>query len=63
MPADEHAHKSARVEAREYIYKGNVDEGTRISHELRRVNDILGIFLGRLRTVAREIIAHILQWR
>ena len=40
VPADEHAHKSARVEAHEYKEKGDVDEGTRILNELRSVSDI-----------------------
>lgn len=64
MPAHEHCHKSARVEAHEYIVKGDEDKGIRIPHELRRVSGtILVIFLGRLRTVTREIIALILQKR
>ena len=45
MLVDEHAHESARVQAHEYEEKGGVDEGMRISHELHKVNVILGIFM------------------
>jgi hypothetical protein len=45
MLVDEHTHESARVEAHENEEKGGVDEGMRISHELHKVNDILGILM------------------
>ena len=43
--ADEHGHESACIEAHEHKKEGGVNEGMRVSHELRRVNGILGIFM------------------
>lgn len=43
--ADEHSHESACVEAHENKEEGGVNEGMRVSHELRKVNGIMGIFM------------------